>query len=155
MNLERLQNENKLSKHITSNQEINNLLKLVERDIKDAQIEALSSDRRFITAYNAALQLATCVLYVSGYRTKPSRGGHHWITFSVLPDIMNDSIKEYADYFEVCRVKRNISDYENVDEISQSESVELIMEVIKFKQIVLRWIEEYKPGYLLEEGASS
>ncbi len=148
MSLSRLQSENKLSKHITSRQEIENLLKLVERDIKDAKIDALSSDRRFITAYNAALQLATCVLYISGYRTKPSRGGHHWITFSVLPEIMDDSVKEYSDYFEVCRVKRNISDYENVDEISQTEAEELISEVTKFRRIVLQWIEKYKPEHL-------
>ncbi len=97
MSLAKLKNENKLSKHKTSRQEIQNLLKLVERDIKDAQIEALSNDRRFITAYNAALQLATCVLYVAGYRTRPSKGGHHWITFSLLPDIMDASMSEYAD----------------------------------------------------------
>jgi len=103
MSLKKWLSENKLSRHKTSQQEIQNLLKLVERDIKDAKIEALSNDRRFMTAYNAALQLATCILYTTGYRTKPSKGGHHWISFAVLPDIMGETINEFADYFNTCR----------------------------------------------------
>lgn len=140
MSLKKWLNENKLSQHKTSQQEIHNLLKLVERDIQDAKIEALSNDRRFMTAYNAALQLATCVLYTEGYRTRPSKGGHHWISFAVLPDIMGESVNAYADYFNTCRVKRNLSDYTSVGEISQGESEELIAEVMKFRRIVEDWI---------------
>jgi len=148
MSLKKWLSENKLSKHKTSQQEIQNLLKLVERDIQDAKVEALSNDRRFITAYNAALQLATCVLYTKGYRTKPSKGGHHWISFAVLPDIMGKRVSEYADYFDTCRVKRNVSDYTSVGEISQGETEELIAEVIKFRQIIQHWIEQNNLEYL-------
>ena len=45
------------------------LLRIVDRDLKDASILELSADRRFVTAYNAALRLATIVLRASGYRT--------------------------------------------------------------------------------------
>lgn len=148
MSLEKWKQESKVVKHKTSRQEIQNLLKLVERDIKDASIQALSNDRRFITAYNAALQLSTCVLYAYGYRTKPSKGGHHWVTFAVLPDIMDDSLDEYANYFDTCRIKRNKSDYTNVDEISQGEAEELIEEVEKFKNIILGWLKKNSPEYL-------
>lgn len=148
MSLKKWISENRLVEHKTSQQEIQSLLKLVERDIQDAKIEALSSDRRFSTAYNAALQLATSTLYTSGYRTKPNKGGHHWITFAVLPDIMGDSVMEYSDYFDTCRTKRNISDYTSADEISQGEAVELIDEVIKFREIVLHWLENKPPEYL-------
>ena len=44
--------------HRTSREELRDLRAVVERDLKDAAIEALSSDRRFATAYNAVLQLA-------------------------------------------------------------------------------------------------
>lgn len=142
MSLEQWKTEGKLSSHKTSLQEIENLLKLVERDIKDAKIEALSSDRRFITAYNAALQLATCILYVAGYRTKPSKGGHHWITFSAIYEIMGEGASDFSDYFEVCRVKRNVSDYSTADEISVGEAEELIHEVSEFRKIVLEWIKK-------------
>ncbi len=148
MSLKKWVSENKLSEHKTSQQEIHNLLKLVERDIQDAKIDGLSDDRRFITAYNAALQLATCILYVTGYRTKPSKGGHHWISFAVLPDIMGESVNEYADYFNTCRVKRNTSDYTSVGEVSHGEAEELIAEVIKFREIVQNWIKKNNSEYL-------
>ncbi len=42
----------------------------------------------------------------------------------------------------------NTSDYTNVDEISLTEAVELIEEVITFKKITLQWIKKHNPEYL-------
>jgi len=81
---------------------------LVDRDLADAQISALSPDRRFVTAYNAALQLATIVLRASGYRT--SGAGHHWTTFQTLLEILGESERPRADYLDSCRRKRNVAD---------------------------------------------
>ena len=39
-------------------QELSDIRRLVARDLADAAIPALSEDRRFATAYNAALQTA-------------------------------------------------------------------------------------------------
>jgi hypothetical protein len=64
MTLNQLLADGKLVKHRTSRQEIASLLKVVERDIADASIKTVSSDRRFAIAYNAALQLATIALYL-------------------------------------------------------------------------------------------
>ena len=47
--------------HQTSPQEIHDLRAVVERDLTDASVEALSDDRRFATAYNAVLQLTKIV----------------------------------------------------------------------------------------------
>jgi hypothetical protein len=148
MSLEKWLSENRLAKHKTSKQEIQNLFALVERDIQDAEIDAISNDRRFITAYNAALQLATCALYLSGYKTKPSKGGHHWINFAVLPDILGDGITEYSAYFDTCRVKRNLSDYTSSGVVSLGETEELISEVSKFKGVIQTWIQKNTPEYL-------
>lgn len=70
MSLKKWQSEGKLRPHKTSKEEITNLLKIVERDIKDASIPELSPDRRFAIAYNAILQLATIPLYCKGFRSK-------------------------------------------------------------------------------------
>ena len=59
-----------LRKHVTSKEEIANLMAIVNRDIKDAQVKEISNDWRFGIAYNAALKLATIMLYASGYRTE-------------------------------------------------------------------------------------
>jgi hypothetical protein len=42
--------------HQTSKQELDNIRALIARDLADAALVGLSADRRFATAYNAALQ---------------------------------------------------------------------------------------------------
>ena len=51
-----------LRPHKTSPKEINNLLRIVDRDLSDAR-GGISSDSRFGIAYNAALKLCTILLY--------------------------------------------------------------------------------------------
>ena len=45
-----------------------NLRALIARDLADAGIAGLSADRRFATAYNAALQAANMAIACAGYR---------------------------------------------------------------------------------------
>jgi hypothetical protein len=56
----------KVHKHRTSKQELDELRSIVERDLEDAAIPALSEDRRFATAYNAALQTAKMAIACAG-----------------------------------------------------------------------------------------
>ena len=55
MNLKDLLKQGKLRQHKTSEKEIENILAVSRRDIKDAKVEDLSSDRRFACAYDAVL----------------------------------------------------------------------------------------------------
>jgi SAV_6107-like HEPN len=138
MTLEKWLSERRLRSHETSVEEIADLFSLIERDIADAKIEALSADRRFATAYNAALQLGTVVLRVAGYRT--SGMGHHWITFQAISEIIPDADIELVDYFDSCRQKRNTADYDCAGAISDGEVKELLEETIKFREIVYEWL---------------
>jgi hypothetical protein len=65
--LNRLLAEGRLRKHRTSAREIADLFRVVERNLADASVEAVSTDRRFTIAYEAALGLATITLYCNGY----------------------------------------------------------------------------------------
>jgi hypothetical protein len=58
-----------LKPHRTSRKEVSSLLRIVERDLNDAQGD-ISSDWRFGIAYNAALKLCRILLSAEGYRTK-------------------------------------------------------------------------------------
>lgn len=51
MNLQKWFNEGRLQRHVTNKEEIQNLFKLIERDLKDAEIKQLSTDRRFATGH--------------------------------------------------------------------------------------------------------
>ena len=54
-NLQKYLNNGDLKPHRSSVKEIESFKKLIERDLKDCAIEELSVDRRFATAYQAAL----------------------------------------------------------------------------------------------------
>ena len=58
-----------LRQHTTSKKETCDLMKIVQRDLKDAG-EGLSSDWRFGIAYNAALKLCTILLHAEGYKSE-------------------------------------------------------------------------------------
>lgn len=146
MSLVRLLNQGRLTRHKTSKKEIANLIQLAKRDIKDAKLKGLSSDRKFSCAYNAVLQLATALLYCNGYKTKGI--GHHITVFEAMKEILGKDYYELADYFDSCRAKRNITDYDYAGGISQGETEELIKEAESFLKIILRWLEMNYPDFI-------
>lgn len=78
MSLQLWLKNNWIRKHSSSPQEINNLLEIVERDIRDAEFREVSPDWRFGIAYNAALKLCMALLYAEGFR--PERNLAHYRT---------------------------------------------------------------------------
>src|SRR5712691_7554034 len=62
--------------HTTSRQELDGLRAVVARDLNDACVPGLSTDRRFATAYNAVLQLAKMAIACAGYRVSAGNGPH-------------------------------------------------------------------------------
>jgi uncharacterized protein (UPF0332 family) len=132
--------------HRTSKKEIGNLLRVIKRDLRDAKIKGLSVDRKFATVYNAALQSATILLYCRGY--KPRGVGHHFVVFQAMKDIMGKAHYDLADYFDACRAKRNITDYDYAGAISRAEAQELVKEAEKFLDIVMNWLKQGYPKYI-------
>lgn len=128
-------------------EEITKLMRIAERDIRESSENCHETDWQFAIAYNAALQLATIPLRVSGYRAT-TKVGHHWITFAVLPDILGDEITEAAQYFNECRSKRNTSEYCEIGTISEAEAKKLIQEVIFFKKTVISWLKTHHPTFV-------
>lgn len=85
---------------------------VVQRDIEDAAIRELSPDRRFATAYNAALQSAKMVILCEGYRVVAA--GHHATTFEAAALAMDPAVAAILQFFDACRRKRNTLDYDMV-----------------------------------------
>lgn len=121
---------------------------MVDRDLADSNVPGLSRDRRFATAYGAALQLATVVLRASGYRTSTGAGGHHWRTIKLLPELIGVDQKGRTAYLDSCRRARNQADYDRIDVVSQAELVELLEEVLRFRTEVLEWLRMKHPDLL-------
>ena len=87
-----------VQRHRTSKKELDEIRALVARDLADAKVDGLSADRRFATAYNAALQAANMAIACAGYRVT-AKTGHHKITFYSASLALGASAAKYADYF--------------------------------------------------------
>jgi len=130
--------------HKTSRQELDNLRALIARDLADAAIPALSPDRRFATAYNAALQAATLSIACSGYRVT-ARAGHHAVTFEAARFAIGQSAKAFTDYFDFCRRKRNVIDYQHSSVATETEAAELFSKAAQLHSVVEKWIASNHP----------
>ncbi|MBS1958425.1 MAG: hypothetical protein JST80_03045 [Bdellovibrionales bacterium] len=129
-----------LKPHKTSKQEIEGLLSIVDRELKDCQIDGISSDGKFNHAYRAALTLATSLLYASGFA--PSRGqSHHHRTIESIPEILGPDTKDDTAYLQNCRAKRNAAEYDSANETSESEAQELAEFAKEFDKNVRTWLK--------------
>ena len=131
-------------KHKTSKKELDNIRALIARDLADAGFAGLSADRRFATAYNAALQTATMAICCSGYRLA-SAPGHHRLTFDAARLALGASAARSLDFFEACRRKRNVIDYDQASVATETEAAEVIVEARSFLDLVEQWIVTHHP----------
>ncbi len=76
--------------------------------------------------------------------------GHHRITFQVLPEIMGKETESHGGYFDLCRSKRNITDYDRAGQISEKEAEEILKQARDFKRDVLRWLKKRHPALVQE-----
>ena len=135
----------RIKSHRTSRQELDDLRDVVERDIQDAAVPALSADRRFATAYNAVLQLAKMAIACAGYRVVGP--GHHVTTFEAIEIAMGSSVSALAAYFDTCRRKRNQVDYNRANAATETEAAELLSKAEEFRELVEKWICKHHPRY--------
>jgi len=130
MPYDKLLSQGKIQKHVTSRKEIENLFRVVKRELKDAAIPQLSGDKKFTSAYNAILQCATTMMYCEGFKTRGE--AHHYTTFQFLREFLGAEHYGLVDYFDSCRKKRNLADYDVAGEISETEVIELLEEANRF-----------------------
>jgi hypothetical protein len=144
MSWKQLLAEHKVHTHRTSKEELDGLRELVARDLADAAIKGLSSDRRFATAYNAALQTARMAIDCAGYRLA-NTPGHHRLTFDAARLALGASSARSLDFFEACRRKRNVIDYDQASVVTQTEAAEVLVEAKAFLDLVEQWITARHP----------
>ena len=144
MNWKKLLQDNKVHQHTTSRQELAEIRRLVAA-LDDASISALSEDRRFATAYNAALQTAKMAIACAGYRIA-SVPGHHRLTFEGAKLALGKPAEQLADYFDACRRKRNEIDYTGATIATTTEADQLLLHAKSFLKLVEGWINSTYPA---------
>jgi len=145
MSWQQLLTTRRVQPHTTSRQELNGLRAVLVRDLHDARVPGLSTDRQFATAYNAVLQLAKMAIACAGYRVVGQ--GHHLTTFEALELAMGPGIAPLASYFDTCRRKRNMLDYDMANVVTETEARELMVQAEQFRQLVEQRIVQHYPQF--------
>ncbi len=144
MSLDNLVKIGKLHPHEARRDEIQRLLRGLERSLADSRVEALSNEGRLAASYDALLRLATIALRAAGYRTSPEQPGHHAITLQALPLTLgtNADLTMQLDAF---RRKRNLAAYEGDDSVSDRDLAELLATVDELRPRLLAWLRKQHP----------
>jgi hypothetical protein len=150
MSLEDWANNRWLRPHKTSPKEIADLLGIVERDLADAGGN-ISADWRFGIAYNGALKLCAILLHASGYRAENAQ--QHYRTIDAMPKILGKEKQGDADYLNVCRSKRNITEYEHTGGVTEADAAELAEFARELRTDVLKWLKQNHPNLVPKERA--
>jgi len=136
---------NEVKQHKTSKKELDSSRAVIVRDLADASIKGLSADRRFATAYNAALHAAKMAIAGAGYRVSTG-AGHHKISFESVKLAVGKAADPYSDYFDRCRRKRNVIDYDDAYVATETEAQEILTKAKEFVDIVEQWIAKTHPA---------
>ena len=151
MSWRQLLDDRRVQRHQTTIEELDGLRRVVERDLGDASLSALSPDRRFATAYNAALQLTTMAIACAGYRVLGR--AHHQTTIEALELAMGQDERDWGAYLDICRRKQNVVDYDTADVATLSEADELVTGTLAFRDRVETWIRRQRPDLAVKDGS--
>lgn len=146
MSLEKWAEYGWLKAEPTSRDEIKSLLTIVRRDLKDANMTAISEDRRFEAAFNAARTAATIALRASGYRTS-TQLGHHVKTIESLELTIKADSKMIQKMKTFSR-KRNVTSYDSAGNVSKQELELAIKTAAELHREVVTWLEKNHPELL-------
>ena len=136
---------NEIKQHKTSKAELDKIRVAIHRDLADASLKGLSADRRFATAYNAALQATKMAIACAGYRVTAG-GGHHRISFEAVRLAVGKAADGYADYFDRCRRKRNVIDYDDANVATETEAQEIVEKAVEFVAAIEQLIAAKYPS---------
>ena len=146
MSLEKWVEYGWLRREATSPSEIKDLLGIVERSLADSKVEAVSTDLRFIAAFNAALCLATTALRASGHRTA-TQTGHHVKTIESL-DLTIKATPKVIQRFKTFNNKRNKSVYDVAGAVSEQELEAVLELATELKDRTIMWLQKFHPELL-------
>lgn len=130
----------------TSRDEIRSLLTIVDRDLKDANVAAVSEDRRFEAAFNAARTAATIALRASGYRTS-TQAGHHIKTIESL-ELTIKADSKLIRRVKTLSKKRNATSYDSAGNVSAQELEMAIRTANELQDTVFAWLKKRYPDLL-------
>jgi hypothetical protein len=142
MTWSKLLGSNNVTRQPATKKELDNLRSIVSRSLKDVTAPGLSSDARFIMAYDAARTLSLMIVRASGYR--PRAAGGYYNTFLAL-EAADTQFAKLSAYFDGCRIKRNASEYNFAGGVTDTDADGLLKTVQQFVVDADDWIKAKYP----------
>jgi hypothetical protein len=127
----------------TAAAEVAGLWTVVERNLDEARGPLKYADTRFWLAYQAVLAAATSVIRAHGARVRRER--QHERTFAALRQLAIAGVSDRARYYDDCRRKRNIAEYDVAGGVSDTEAAELLREAERLAGAVREWLARERP----------
>jgi hypothetical protein len=118
MSLEKWEEYGWLRQQAVGPDEIDGLLGIVDRGLKDAEVVQISADLRITAAFSSALQCCTVALRACGYR--PSGTGHHMRVIESLEHTICAPAKTVHRLLALSK-KRNVSNYDVAGAVSEQD----------------------------------
>jgi len=131
-----------LAEHQATVAEVRDLLHVVDRDLADARVTALSSDTRLRLAYNAALQSAAAALAACGYRAV--REGYHQRVIQTLRFTLQVE-PMLITRLERFRRMRHTGDYERAGMTSEEDADSILVLAEEVSARVRTWLKDSHP----------
>jgi len=99
--------------------EVRRMLAMARTHLDDAQLDGLSTEGRFFSAYNAAHAAALAALRWHGYRSE-----NRYMVFQCLTHTLNWPAPRWR-VLDAAHQKRNVGEYEGFLEVEESTIAEL------------------------------
>jgi hypothetical protein len=80
-----------------------------------------------------------------GFRLSHREELQHYRTIAALPLILGKQREGDADYLEVCRRKRNITEYDRAGSATTEDASELVVFAKELRTEVLAWLKQHHP----------
>ena len=130
----------------TSRDEIRNLMRIVDRDLRNADASGLDADGVYGFLYNAGLQLATILVRLQGERF--GGAGHHRDTLRRARELVPSELDSQAVALEHARRKRNTAIYDQAGVVTRADVARLRDAIAALKP----WVGAQTEG-ILKEGS--
>ena len=115
--------------------EVRRMLAMARTHLDDAQLDGLSTEGRFFSAYNAAHAAALAALRWHGYRSE-----NRYMVFQCLTHTLNWPAPRWR-VLDAAHQKRNVAEYEGFLEVEESAIAELCALVTELIADVAKLVE--------------
>lgn len=112
--------------------------------VQQTGLAAFGSDLLNRMSLPAQPQAAKMAIACAGYRVVGA--GHHRISFDVVKLPLGKMADQNRDYFDRCRRKRTVIDYDDAFVATETESTEILRKANEFADMVERWIAKNHPS---------